>query len=401
MNNIDAGKARIDRLWTKDYILLMISNFFLFFGNMLLIPVLPVYIKQSGASDFQIGIVVSVFFVTAILMRIFTSGASARLGQRTLLMLSVTVFSLTMLGYYLWASLMVIIMIRMVQGAGLGISSTLYATITANVIPNERMGEGIGYFGLCLTIATALGPVLGAVAVSLPDFKWVFLVAFLLQMIAVILTAFIKIDDDRKPAGKKAGIKDFFSDIVEPKAFYEAVFMLLIGLVLAGYGTYVILFAKEIDIKNISVYFFVIALAEFLVRIFSGRLYDRKGMNIVVVPGAIAGIISCIVMAKATNLAMVSIAGFLCGAAMGIIFPVMEASAMKNAEPERRIAANATLYNFFDIGMGLGPLLFGVAAQLAGYSDAFMLSSLIFVAMLAILASKAKVKRRKKIVYTN
>ncbi len=59
MNNISKDKGK---LWSKDYILLTVSNFFLFFGDILLLPVLPVYVKQNGVTDFQVGIVVAVFF---------------------------------------------------------------------------------------------------------------------------------------------------------------------------------------------------------------------------------------------------------------------------------------------------------------------------------------------------
>jgi MFS family permease len=392
MNNINNDKGK---LWSKDYVLLMISNFFLFFGDILLLPVLPVYVKQNGVSDIQVGIVIAIFFATSLLMRMFTSRASARFGKRTVLLLSVSCFALSMLGYYLFASLIAIIVIRMVQGLSFGASSTLYSAVTANIIPNERMGEGFGYFGLLMTIATALGPLLGAAAVSLPDYNWVFLVALLLGMTGLLSTCFITVDNRQTPI-KKFRTKDFLSDMIEPKVFYEAVFLLLVGLAMGGYNTYVILFAREISVTNIAVYFLATALAELIVRTFSGKLYDRKGMNIVVIPGAMAGIISCVVMANATNLAMISMSGFLFGTAIGMIFPVMEASAMKKVDSERRIAASATLLNLLDIGSVLGPLLFGVMIQLSGYPDTFLLSSLIFMAMAIIPFVVNIIKRKSK-----
>lgn len=69
---------------------------------------------------------------------------------------------------------------------------------------------------------------------------------------------------------------------------------------------------------------------------------------------------------------------------------------MKKVSPERRIAANATFYNFLDIGSGMGPLLFGALAQSTGYSNAFSLSGLIFVAMLAIIFFRGIMNRQKR-----
>lgn len=367
----------------------MISNSFLFFGDNLLLPVLPIYVRQNGADDFQVGIVAAVFFITSIIMRIFTSRASLRLGKRTLLMLTLLVFTLSMLGYYFFASLTVILILRLAQGVGFGASTTLYSTMAANIVPYERMGEGIGYFGLGVTVACALGPCLGAAVISLPNYKIVFLMAVILELVGMALSFFIKVDNSKGSVEVPAGIRGILSDVAEPKALYQSVFFLLIGLVTGGFNTYVVLFAKERNIKNIFVYFLLISLAECFVRLFSGKLYDKKGLSPVVIPGAIAGIVSSFVMANATNLAMVSVSAVLFGCASGMIYPVMEASAMQNVAPERRIAANATLYNMLDAGMALGPLLFGAIAQLSNYSDAFSCSSSIFAAMLVITAITA------------
>lgn len=394
MNRTNMGNDKARKLWSKDFIFLMTANFFLFFGDNLLLPVLPVYVKQNGANNLQVGIVAAVFFITSIVTRIFTSRASRRLGKRTVLILSLFVFAFAMLGYYLCASLILILILRLVQGAGFGASSTLYSTMAANIVPFEKMGEGIGYFGLGVTIAAALGPCLGAAAASLPHYKWVFLAAVLMETAGIMLSFFIRIDNSRGRPTETAGKKSIFHDVIEPKAFYQSIFFFLIGVSTAGMNTYVVLFAKERKIGNIFVYFLVIALAEFFVRLFSGKLYDKKGLNIVVIPGAIAGIISCIIMANASDLAMVALSAFLCGGACGMVFPVMEANAMQNVDPERRIAANATLYNMLDAGMVFGPILFGEIVQQAGYSNAFYGSSLIFAVMLLTAAFTAKIKKR-------
>ena len=40
-------------------------------------------------------------------------------------------------------------------------SSTATGTIVSKIIPNERRGEGTGYFALSVTLAAAIGPFLG------------------------------------------------------------------------------------------------------------------------------------------------------------------------------------------------------------------------------------------------
>lgn len=398
MKNADAVaiNSKPDKLWSKDYIFLMIANFLLFFAGCLLLTVLPVYLKQNGASDFHIGIVAAVFYITSMLMRTLTSKVSARIGRKVLLLLAMFVFACSMVGYYLFAGLTVIIILRLVQGLGFGASSTLYGSTVASTIPNERMGEGMGFFGLGISVAYVLGPCLGAAAVSREYFKWVFLLAALFILLSMLLTYFIKADHFEQLAENQTRNTHWLSEVVEPKVIYESVFILFLGLLTGSCDTYVVLYAKQMNITNIYLYFIVTTVAEMSTRIFSGKLYDRKGMNILVIPGALIGLVGCIAAAHATNLWMLCIFALLYGISMGMIFPVMEANAMKKVSPERRIAANATFYNFLDIGSGVGPLLFGALAQFTGYSNTFLLSRLVFVVMLAIVLFRGIMNRLKK-----
>lgn len=80
-----------------------------------------------------------------------------------------------------------------------------------------------------------------------------------------------------------------------------------------------------------------------------------------------------------------------------MILPAMQAAAIKRAEPERRVAANATIYNFLDIGMALGPVLFGAAIQQWGYQRSFLFSGIIFLIIILILVVTPLVKAKRKL----
>ncbi|HCC02500.1 MAG TPA: hypothetical protein DEP60_07330, partial [Ruminococcaceae bacterium] len=296
MKNADSGavNGKPDKLWSKDYISLMAANFLLYFAECLLLTVLPVYLKQNGAGDFQIGIVAAVFYITSMFMRTLTSKVSARIGRKVLLLLAMFVFACSMVGYYLFAGLAMILILRLVQGLGFGASTTLYGSTVASTISNERMGEGMGFFGLGISVAYVLGPCLGAAAVSQTYFQWVFLLAAMLVLLSMLLTCFIKADHFEQSAENPTKDTHWLSDVVEPKVIFESVFILLLGLLMGACDTYVVLYAKQMNITNIFLYFIMTTVAEMSTRIFSGKLYDRKGMNILVIPGTIIGLLSCI-----------------------------------------------------------------------------------------------------------
>ena len=53
--------------------------------------------------------------------------------------------------------LLYLLLNRLLHGFAFGIAGTATGTIIAQVIPMSRKGEGIGYFALSMTLATAIG----------------------------------------------------------------------------------------------------------------------------------------------------------------------------------------------------------------------------------------------------
>ena len=62
--------------------------------------------------------------------------------------------------YFVATSAMLLLVIRFLHGISFGIASTATGTIVANIVPKIRCGEGIGYFGLSVTVAS-VGPFIG------------------------------------------------------------------------------------------------------------------------------------------------------------------------------------------------------------------------------------------------
>jgi len=63
----------MERLWNRDYLKAMASNFMLYFAFYLLAPLLPIYLSEHfGAGKDTIGMVLSGYTVAALLIRPFS-----------------------------------------------------------------------------------------------------------------------------------------------------------------------------------------------------------------------------------------------------------------------------------------------------------------------------------------
>jgi MFS family permease len=363
----------------------------------MIMPVLPVYLTQVGGNNFQIGVVMGCFTVSAIIIRLFAVRITGYLGSRVFLMAGLLVSALAAGGYYLTTAILLIFLLRIFHGFGFGATTTLYGALISNIIPKSRMGEGMGYFGLGIVIATAIGPFLGAIIVLKPHYQWVFLLSSGLILISIVLTKLSRAGRENEYRTKVHVSKFSMADFFEAKALFPSVLSFFVGVSLSGVFTFIVLFGKEAGIeKGIGLFFLITSVAELLIRMISGRLYDRHGHFIVLVPGALACLIGTVLLATSKNMPMFMAASMFYGLGLGMVFPVLQAWSVRSVDPGRRVAATATFFNFMDGGIAIGSVILGLIAQATDFASMYMYSTLAFVSFLVIYLGYY-FRRKKKI----
>ncbi|GAB3059063.1 hypothetical protein JCM19029_08320 [Salinicoccus sesuvii] len=146
-----------NKIWSWTFIFVMVSNALVFMIFEMLLPTLPLFVTNIGGGPSQVGLVTGIFMVSAILIRPFAGLFAAKFDKKLLLILGLTVIALSTGAYYLAQSMPALLVIRLIHGAGFGLVTTYFATLAAEIIPKERRGEGIGYFGVGETVAISSG----------------------------------------------------------------------------------------------------------------------------------------------------------------------------------------------------------------------------------------------------
>ena len=147
------------KLWNSNYLKVWSANFMIFFSFMLLTPLLPLYLSETFGADKQmIGIVLSGYTLTALIIRPFSGFLVDSFPRRTVLLVSYFLFTLLFAGYLVAGSLVLFAIIRTLHGAPFGASTVSNSTVAIDVLHPSRRAEGIGYYGLSNNIATAIGP---------------------------------------------------------------------------------------------------------------------------------------------------------------------------------------------------------------------------------------------------
>ena len=150
-----------DRIWTKDFVLLLASNFFVALNFYLLMTTMAVYaIQQFRASESNAGLAASIFIIGALLARVLAGKFIDVVGRKKLLFGGLILFLLGSVFYLFALNLGFLMAVRFIHGIGFGISTTVLTTVNMSALPPHKRGEGIGYFSLSTAAATAIGPFL-------------------------------------------------------------------------------------------------------------------------------------------------------------------------------------------------------------------------------------------------
>ncbi|MBP3040797.1 MFS transporter [Bacillaceae bacterium Marseille-Q3522] len=382
-----------DKIWTQDFILICAANFFIFLGFQMTLPTIPLFVKHLGGSDQLIGLVVGVFTFSALLIRPNAGHALETKGRRFVYLTGLAIFVIAVGSYGFLPSILLLFVMRMVQGVGWGYSTTASGTIATDLIPAKKRGQGMGYFGLTASIALAFGPSLGLALAGTLTFIQLFLVCALLGLTALLLSSRIHYKKVEENEHKAVALK---WDIYEKSALRPSILLFFITIPFGGIASFLPLYAVEKGVEGIQIYFLIYAAALMFTRTFAGRLYDKKGHGAVFIPGTIMIVTAMLLLSWLPNATVLFFAAFCYGIGFGCVHPALQAWSVEKAPPSRRGMANATFFSFFDLGVGIGAILFGQIAHWSGYYFIYISASIsVMISVLLYLFFLWRIRKTK------
>jgi len=387
-------------IWSKNFIIIFISNATLWMAFEMLTPTLPLYLEKCGASPSQIGLILGILTLSAMIIRPFASGMLRLLDKQYILFVSILVCVLATGSYPLTASLLLLFCFRIMHGLGFGIATVYYATLTADNLPDSRLGEGMGYFGIGESVCLSVGPILGVAMLAKYDFSGMFLGSALISLLAALLL--LKLTPRSLPSGEekangsdepKAPAKKITFKLVEKRVLPQSLLMLFNGIIIGGVVSFIALFASERGIANVAWFFFISALVGVVIRVLSGKIYDQKGPFSVLLPAGLCLIIGLILVSFSYSELGLNLAALFYGIGIGPLFSVLLAWTMTTVDNESREDAMSSFLNFFDFGIGGGAIFLGLIAQVSSYQFMYLLLAVIAGVNLAATLFLARIKK--------
>ncbi|WP_226678619.1 MFS transporter [Mesobacillus jeotgali] len=378
----------------------MVGNLFVFMSFQMLIPTLPPYIKSIGASGTEIGLVTALFSIGAVLSRPFIGFMLEYKTRKPLVLIGALMLLLITFLYPLSQVVVIFLAFRLLHGLAWGWSTTVNGTAAVDVVPNSRLGEGMGYFGLSITIGMIIAPSLGIFLYQITTFDNLVYISGVLGAIALLLLASVHYQTpDQVLKTKKEDLKfTYMGSLIEKAGWFPATLTLLISL---GYGTivtFIVIFGEERGIDQIFLFYLCNAILASLSRPIAGKWFDQKGpIGLVILTISITFIGMWVLSFAHSNL-MIALAGVLFGIGFGSLIPTLQSWTLSKTPASRRGVANGMFFSSIDLGLGLSGLVFGVLAQFVEIGTLFQISSIFMV--IALILTILEARRAKEILHS-
>jgi len=354
-----------EKLWTKNFVLIIIINFLVFVNHIMVLSTFPFYVEKLGGTEAVAGLAATAFSFVAVLCRPFIGWMLDNGKRKAILFIGLIGLALMPVGYLFAQALALALLFRMLHGASLACSNTTSSTIATDVIPKSRFAEGMGMFGMATALATAVAPALG-LALMGKSFRVLFLTATGFAVLALGLFLLVKTP---KLVVEKNPLS--FQALYSKNALPASTIMLIFLLTFGALENFLAKFASENGLPSGGVFFAIMAVMLLLVRVTMGKLADQKGEGLFVYSCNGAMFAAFLLLALVPNKITFCLAAALAGYGFGGLEPALQSMAVHIASPSERGAANSTFLCAYDIGIGLGGGLAGELITAFGYRPMF------------------------------
>ncbi|MHB8869143.1 MAG: MFS transporter [Thermoleophilia bacterium] len=372
------------RLWTRGFLLLLGATAFYFMGFQLLLPTIPLYAVQLGGGEAAAGLVLGAFTFSAMLVRPISGWALDAYGRRALYLLGAVLSLLTIFAHEWVAGVGLLLILRLIHGVGFGLSTTAGGTIASDLVPRSRLGEGMGFFTLAMSLPLAVAPALGIWMIGGGDFSALFVLSGLLTIGSLVFAAMLRMSERERPT-RGAGRRMTLGSFVERDSLFPSLILFFMTLSYGPILAFIALYGEQRGIGGVGVFFTVFALVLAVVRPLSGTLADRVGYEPTVVAGLVFAAAGLLVLAAAGTLWLLLVAAALYGVGYGTCQPSLQALAVYRVSSARRGAATATFFTAYDLGMATGSIAGGFLAAAVSLSGVFALSVIPIVLAAGLL----------------
>lgn len=350
--------AKRKSIYTKDVVLVMAASFFFMFSTMFVNPLINGYAKELGASSAFAGIIVGIMSLAAMFLRPVAGNLTDKFSKYRLSFIGGVLIFIGVMGYVLTPSSGWLLLFRLINGTGYVLCTVCMTTWLAFLVPRQHVGEAMGFYGLMNALAMALAPAVSINIYQKIGYRTSLVASAVSALLMIVAIQFV--GDHALPKKRVRTQKKSFKIIqfnVLPVAILTTLFAIPYFVTQADIVTYVE--QKHLTIA-VGSYFLIYAVVLLIIRVGLKRYFDTVRFGVWFWLSLVSTAAYIILLAIMNNDWQMALAAALMASGYGIIYSVLQSTALLLAPIEEQGLASATFYLGLDIAMAFGPMISGV-----------------------------------------
>ncbi len=358
------------RLYTAEFLKVTVVMF-LIMTTMTMFLLLPLLIERMGGDAADIGLVMGMTPLGAVISRIFWGRWMDLAGRKKILILSTVLNTAAVLLFLTIRGVgILIVSLRLLQGLALGGNITAVWTIIADITPPRRLAESLGIFGIAGMLALAFGPWGGELIMNKYAFRGLFISSGLLSLLAVLVSLRVR---ESRPVSICDSITPSYRKMLRGGVMPVLLVTFAFAVSRSAFASFFAEYSRLQQIGSIGIFSLIYSATTIGFRLLAGRLPDRIGRSRVLIPALIVFGTGIALIAFIRSWPLFILSAFLCGLGHCFLYPVLNALVIQKVHSCTRGTATGLFINCFDGGIGAGSLLWGLTAQLGGYHLMYIL----------------------------
>lgn len=349
-------EKEITKGYPKDVYLLLAATFFYMAGPMMIVPLIVGFSKNLGATAAMAGIISGLMNICSLICRPLVGNLTDKISKYKFAMIGLSLMFLSSVGYAIATNMVVMVIIRVLNGIGYSCCSVCLSTWIADMLPSDKVSSGMGLYGTVNALSMAIAPAVGVSLCDKVGYRTAFILSAIITIFAFIIVQLVKNRDLPIKSDKKEKIQ-----LVEIKALPITFIIMLFAIPYCATQSFLVSYVSAKDVEvNVSLFFPSYALILLVLRLSLKSKFDKWPFKLFFFSSALCAVISMIGLTfLKSDLTILLAAAFMAGG-YGIMCSVCQATAILLAGPGKRGVANSTYYIGLDLGMSFGAMIGGM-----------------------------------------
>jgi MFS family permease len=387
---------------SRDARLLVLLAFTIFLAAQLVQPIFSLFLLAKGASPVEMGFILSLLSLTALIVRIPLGYAAQRWGSWPLILLTVIGQPATFVAYAYAPHPVWLFPIAVCQGIALTLFGPTLMAVVSITAPERQRGSTIGTYLLAYGMATLLGPLLSSVLLTTVDYATLFVMAAGVSLLSVALLLPLRRSavyaqlqpsstrDQQPPDERSLDVKRILTSRNVLVILTICVLFSLTHAILMNLFPVYAVQTLAMSPSTAALFISVRGLANTATRFPAGKLADRLGRRPLILLAHTMGAVALLLFAASPHLVVLGVAMIVHGS--GHAFrSVSEFALLGDSVPKRAMQLVTNVYaTSFDVGATIGAALIGPLTAIISINRLFLLSGgLLFVGVLVASYARA------------